>query len=35
MKITCYLVQPRHQVFVKGYGFWLLLKVWTRTLVKI
>ena len=21
MKITCYLVQPRHRVFVRGYGF--------------
>ena len=38
--MTCYLVQPRDQIFVKGYGFFflefcLLLKMWVRILVKI
>ena len=30
-----YLVQRRDQLFVKGYGFFLLLKMWVKMLVKI
>ena len=30
-----YSVQPRYQIFVKGYGFYLLLKIWVKILVKI
>ena len=33
--MTHYPVQPRDQIFVKGYGFCLLLKVWVKKLVKI
>ena len=25
-----YSVQPRDQIFVKGYGFYLLLKIWVK-----
>ena len=31
--MTRYSVQPRDQIFVKGYGF--LLKIWVKILVKI
>ena len=33
--MTRYLVQPRDQIFAKGYGFCLLLKIWVEILVKI
>ena len=32
--MTRYLVQPRDQIFVKGYGFCLLLKIWLKMLAK-
>ena len=34
MKITCYLVQPRHQVFVKGYGFLTFAKSMDKNIGK-
>ena len=33
--MTRFLVQPRDRIFVKGYGFCLLLKTWVKILVKI
>ena len=30
-----YSVQPRDQIFVKGYGFLALLKIWAKILGKI
>ena len=33
--MTRYSVQPRDQIFVKGYGFCLSLKLWVKILVKI
>ena len=34
MKITRYLVQPRHQVFVKGYGFLTFAKSMDKNIGK-
>ena len=28
--MTRYSVQHRDQIFVKGYGFYLLLKIWVK-----
>ena len=33
--MTRYSVQPRERIFVKGYGSYLLLKMWVKILVKI
>ena len=30
-----YSVQPRDRIFVKDYGFWLLLKIWVKLVVEI
>ena len=30
-----YSAQPRYQIFVKGYGFYLSLKICVKILVKI
>ena len=33
--MTRYSVQPRDRIFVKVMDFYLLLKIWVKTLVKI
>ena len=33
--MTRYTVHPKDRIFVKGYGFYLLLKIWVKILVKI
>ena len=33
--MTRYSVQPIDRIFVKGYGFCRLLKIWIKVLVKI
>ena len=33
--MTCYLVQPRDRIYVKGYGFSFLLEIWVEIMVKI
>ena len=33
--MTRYAVQLKDQIFVKGYGFYILLKIWVKILVKI
>ena len=33
--MTCYLVQPRDRIFIKGYGFLLFAKTMGKILVKI
>ena len=35
LKMMRYSVQPRDWIFVKGYGFCPLLKMWVKPLVKI
>ena len=31
----CYSIESGDGIFVKGYGFLSLLKIWLRTLIKI
>ena len=33
--MMCYSIEPKDQIFVKGYGFCLSLKIWTKILIKI
>ena len=33
--MMCYSVKLRQKIFVKGYGFLSLLKIWAKILVKI
>ena len=33
--MMCYSVQPRDQLFIKGYRFLSFAKIWAKILVKI